>query len=272
MGNRRTDLARQLGFLGGSHADRVPVADGLLRAAGAAAASTDDGLPVVHAPVVTVIADGDGWRLVVLRGRTDAAACLVQPDPTLKVPTTGPAVVGATFHAEAPEELLIAVALTRGGRVARTVLPKGTCRTAVRIHGLSAGPGPTLADGWPAAAPAAAFCDRVVADTGPLALLSLADGHLNDGLAEALLLELADAVRRHTLLDPAGFAGLLTACAEEASAMDDWGPIGGADRYGWSATDWETGLSTSTIWPAVLLAAVDRANGRVAEWPQRSPL
>ncbi|AXV10182.1 hypothetical protein DVS28_b0442 (plasmid) [Euzebya pacifica] len=249
-----------MAFLGGSHAERIPVADDLLRAAGAAVASTEDGWPVDHAPVVTVIADGDGWRLVVLRGRTDAAACLVRPDPNLKVPATGPAVIGTAFHAEDPEELLVAVALARGGRIARAEGLPGATRSAVRVHDLSPGPGPTLADGWPPPGTAAVFCDRIVADAGPVALLALADGHLDDDHAEGLLLDLAAAVRRRSVVDPAGFAGLLTACAEEAVTMDDWGPIGGADRYGWSAADWETGLSLSAVWPAVLLDAVDRAN------------
>lgn len=265
MGSRRTELARQLGFLGGGHAERVRIADGLLRAAGAAAGSTDDGWPVDHAPVITVIADGDGWRLVVLRGRTDAVACLVSPDPALKVPRTGPSVVGAAFDADDPGELLAAVALARGGRIARAEALPGTTTSAVRVHGLSAGPGPTLADGWSSAGPAAAFCDAIVAATGPQQLLALADGRLADDEAEELLLDLAASVRTRSAQDPAGFAGLLTACAEEAITMDDWAPIGGTDRYGWSADDWESGLSFSVIWPTVLLDAVDRANRRPTE-------
>jgi hypothetical protein len=259
MGSRRTELARQLGFLGGGHAERVRIADALLRAAGAAAASTDDGWPVDHAPVITIIADGDGWRLVVLRGRTDAVASLVRPDPALKVPRTGPAVIGAAFDAEDPCELLAAVALVRGGRIARAEMLSGTTRSAVRVHGLSGGPGPTLADGWPPTGPAEAFCDGIVAATGPEVLLALADGQLDDDEAEELLGDLADAIRERSAKDPAGFAGLLTACAEEAASMDDWAPIGGSDRYGWSAADWASGLSLSAMWPTVLLDAVDRA-------------
>lgn len=266
MTNRRQQrLARQLAFTGAKHTELLRAAGSLLTAAAAAAAGADDGDD--DAPVVTLLPDGDQWRLLLLRGRSADIAWLVTPDPTGRPPATGPAVIGQPFRIDDPSPTghLAAVAVQHGGRATPTsVTPTGLVAddTAWRLHGLIEGPGPRL-DRAPATTDHDAVVEGLlphlrqhVADIRP-ALARALHGTATDVEQEEVLDALGQAIDRYASVDPDGFAALVGLAFDESADLDP-AVLGGDTRYGWSANDLRGGMSIAVPWPSTVVDAVQR--------------